>query len=108
MKFDHIAIKVNNINETVDWYRENLEANILYQDETWALAKVSNIKVAFVLEDQHPPHLCFEIGKDKKEELKISHSEFKYHRDGSEYIYIKDNNDNTIEFLYWPEVKNVN
>ena len=103
MNFDHIAIKVNNIQESIDWYKENVKVEVLYQDETWCLLKAGGAKVAFVLEDMHPPHLCFEVDKETKQELELKHQlSFKSHRDGSEYIYVKDNCENFIEFLYWP------
>lgn len=108
MKFDHVAIKVNDIDESVDWYKENLKGRVLYQDKTWCLMSVNNIKVAFVLDHSHPPHLCFEIDSDQKEELTLKHETFGTHRDGSEYLYVKDNSDNVIEYLYWPKIKNVN
>lgn len=108
MNFDHIAIKVNNIQESVDWYKKNLNADILHQDTNWCVMSVNNIKVAFVLDNTHPPHLCFEIDKGQKEELSLKHKEFEKHRDGSEYLYIKDNSGNFIEYLYWPKINNVN
>ena len=106
MKMDHIALKSNDIKETVSWYQENLSADILYQDETWALVQVNCFKIAFVLETMHPPHICFEIDLEKKNELELEHEEFKHHRDGSAYLYVKDINSNVIEFLYWPDNKN--
>jgi len=102
MRMDHIALKSNNIKETIAWYQDNLPVEILYQDETWALVAINGLKVAFVLEAMHPPHLCFEIDLEKKNELELQYEKFKYHRDGSLYLYVKDINDNTIEYLYWP------
>lgn len=103
MNLDHIAIKSENIKESIEWYKENLEAEVIYEDETWGLASICGTKVAFVLEEMHPPHMCFEVTNEKRKELELEHELFKYHRDGSAYLYVKDNVGNTVEFLVWPE-----
>lgn len=107
MKFDHLAINVYNIQESIDWYLGHLGGEILYQDETWGLISVGGMKLAFTLEEQHPPHLCFEIEDKDKESLTVKYGDFGWHRDGSEYLYVKDNSGNTVEFLMWPKIKNV-
>ena len=35
-KIDHIAIVVNNINHAVNWYTENRDCKVNYQDNSWA------------------------------------------------------------------------
>lgn len=105
MKMHHIAITVQNIKESIDWYTENLNAEVLFEDKTWGLVSVNGFKIAFVFKDMHPPHLCFEIDEETKDELSLKYEkEFKAHRDGSEYIYVPDISGNTIEFLYWPDI----
>tara|TARA_R110001592_G_scaffold54449_4_gene166644 strand:- start:1206 stop:1520 length:315 start_codon:yes stop_codon:yes gene_type:complete len=103
MNLDHIAIKSDNIRDSIEWYSKNLDAEIVYEDETWGMVTVQGAKIAFVLETMHPPHLCFEVSKDKKDQLELEYEPFKYHRDGSSYLYIKDTAGNTIEYLVWPE-----
>ena len=53
MKIDHIGIQVNNISESVDYYKE-YGSEVIYQDDTWAFLQFDNIKLALVLEDEHP------------------------------------------------------
>ena len=36
-KIHHIAIEVNNISESVEWYKKNTNCDISYQDNTWAM-----------------------------------------------------------------------
>lgn len=103
MSLDHIAVKSDNISDSIKWYQDNLDAEILYEDETWGMVTVYGTKIAFVLEDMHPPHLCFEVSKNKKAQLELEHEPFKYHRDGSSYLYIRDAAGNTIEYLVWPD-----
>jgi catechol 2,3-dioxygenase-like lactoylglutathione lyase family enzyme len=102
MKFDHVALISKDIKISVDWYVNHWNAKILYQDETWGLIKIGESKIAFVLPHQHPSHICFEV--DEKFICDQLHDKtFKSHRDGSSSCYIRDPDDNFLEFLYWPK-----
>lgn len=92
-KIHHIAIQVPNIAKGVDWYVDNFETKILYQDESWAFLEFQNINLALVLPDQHPPHIAFE--KDDADK----YGELTPHRDGTASIYIDDPFGNKIEIL---------
>ena len=97
-RLDHVALNVTDIQESASWYKENLGAEVLYEDETWAMLKVGDSKLALTVASQHPPHLGFSV-----EELSdIPCSNPSYHRDGSAYHYVKDPDGNTIEFVYYP------
>ena len=96
---DHVAICVEDIETTVDWYVSNTSATIEYQDETWAMVNVpGHFKIAFVTEGQHPEHIAFEVSS-----LSDLGQDYKQHRDGSKYIYEKDPDGNTVEFIFWGE-----
>ena len=86
---DHIAIQVNNIKESVDYYVENFGCEIIHQDDTWAFLQFGNIKMALVVEDEHPYHIAFQV-----EEVVG-----KKHRDGSVSKYIEDPSGNKIELI---------
>jgi len=92
-KIHHVAIPVKNITRALEWYEERFKFEIEYRDQTWALLQFQNIKVAFVLAEDHPPHIAFET----------DHVEFygrpRLHRDGTRSVYITDSEDNTVEFL---------
>ena len=102
MNFDHVALVSKNIKNSIMWYVNNWKANILYQDETWGLIEIGSAKIAFVTKNEHPAHICFEID-DKFIDKNLNKKTFKTHRDGSSSCYIKDIDDNFIEFLFWPE-----
>jgi len=102
MNFDHVALVSKNISASVEWYNTNLGAAVLYQDETWGLVQVANVKIAFVVSHQHPPHICFEVS-EKYAEANLAGKVFKKHRDGTESCYIKDCDGNFIEFLKCPK-----
>ena len=106
MKFDHVAVTVpteSMMKNNVKWYRDQYNAKVIYQDATWSLLLVGGVKVAFVLPEQHPPHIAFRIDEDQRASLGDSGHEFKKHRDGSESCYIKDLCSNHLEFLFWPK-----
>ena len=101
MKFDHVALISKSIKDSVLWYRENLNAEVLYEDETWGYVRVGGTKIAFVVKSQHPAHICFEVDED----FVINNLEgktFKKHRDGTESCYVKDIDGNFIEYLKCP------
>lgn len=89
-RVDHIAIVVENTVDAANWYAENYGAKIEYTDDSWSLVSFSNVKLAFVLEGEHPPHFAFE-----------DHglSEGNEHRDGSVSVYKEDPWGNVIEIV---------
>lgn len=96
MKIDHIAFQVGNPKEAARWYADTFGAKILYSDETWSFIEFENIKMAFVMQDQHPVHIAFEdpdLQSGKK------------HRDGSVSIYKKDPFGNFYEIIKYSEKK---
>ena len=83
MRIDHIALQVNDIKESVEYYKD-YGASIIHQDDTWAFLQFDNIKLALVIEDEHPYHIAFEVDM-------LPHTEnVKKHRDGSISYYIKE------------------
>jgi catechol 2,3-dioxygenase-like lactoylglutathione lyase family enzyme len=88
----HVAIAVSNVKETVGWYTKRFDCKVNYQDESWALVEFANIRLAFVVSEQHPPH--FAILRDP-----AAYGEPKQHRDGTRSVYVKDPSGNNIEIL---------
>tara|TARA_R100000664_G_C2716083_1_gene111131 strand:- start:19 stop:300 length:282 start_codon:yes stop_codon:yes gene_type:complete len=89
-KIDHIALQVKDIQESITWYVDNFECEIIYQDESWAFLQFENIKLALVIKDQHPYHIAFEV--DEMENGKK-------HRDNSISKYINDPSGNKVELI---------
>lgn len=91
---DHVAIVVEDLNKTVDWYTKKFNCEVTYQDDTWAMIKFANMSLAFVVENEHPPHISI---------LRTDASEFGElvtHRDGSRSCYIEDPSENTVEISH--------
>jgi len=107
MKFDHIAINVENIDKSIKWYLGELGGDIKYQDESWGLISSGGVNIAFTLKSQHPPHICFEIDASQKNRLELNGHKFKKHRDGSLSTYLKDVDNNYVEYLFWPRSKKI-
>ena len=90
---DHIAVETNCVKDSVNWYMENFNCELKYQDQTWAMLKFDNISVALVTTGEHPPHFAVvnkAISKEKG---------FQKHRDGIGYKYIQDPDENFVEFI---------
>jgi hypothetical protein len=77
----------------LEWYRKTFSVESLYEDETWALLKFSNIALAIVIPGQHPPHLC--VSRPDAERF----GELKTHRDGTRSVYVSDPSGNVIEVM---------
>jgi catechol 2,3-dioxygenase-like lactoylglutathione lyase family enzyme len=89
---DHVAVSVSDVKRTVDWYLKNFNCKVAHQDDTWALLEFANIRVAFVLPQQHPPH--FALLRDPS-----LFGEPKTHRDGTRSVYVSDPSGNSVEVL---------
>tara|TARA_B110001454_G_C12284887_1_gene252710 strand:- start:50 stop:349 length:300 start_codon:yes stop_codon:yes gene_type:complete len=96
-KIHHIAVQVENLNESLAWYSQEFDVEIIYQDVTWAMLQFENMQLALVLPDQHPGHFAIE-SKNASE-----YGELKKHRDETASIYIKDPAGNSIEILELPK-----
>lgn len=106
MKFDHVAVPSNDIVQSVAWYREKFAAEVLYQDETWALLQLAGSKVALVNPQQHPPHMALEVNEEElagaARKAGLSPST---HRDNSRGIYLHDPFGNVVELIHYPDKK---
>jgi catechol 2,3-dioxygenase-like lactoylglutathione lyase family enzyme len=88
----HAALRVNDVKEAVEWYTRRFRCEVEYQDKTWAMLKFANVRLAFVLQEQHPPHIAL-IGDPAE------FGEPKVHRDGTSSVYLKDPDGNNVEIL---------
>ncbi len=97
---DHIAIQVENIQESLKWYVSNFNCKEIYSDSTWAFIEFKNTKLALVTNDEHPAHFAIldSFVEQKGNTIK--------HRDGSISKYIKDNDSNFIELITYQSKKN--
>ncbi|WFP48727.1 VOC family protein [Methylomonas sp. EFPC3] len=96
----HIAIQVDDIQQSVDWYTSRYQVRVAYQDQTWALLQFANVALALVLPNQHPPH--FAIVSEHAED----YGPLRTHRDGTASVYIQDPAGNQIEMIRLAKMAN--
>jgi catechol 2,3-dioxygenase-like lactoylglutathione lyase family enzyme len=89
----HVAIIVDDIDRAIRWYQSHLHTALVYADDTWAMLAFENISLALVKAEQHPPH--FAVENEKADQ----YGPLTRHRDGTESLYIKDSEGNSIELL---------
>jgi catechol 2,3-dioxygenase-like lactoylglutathione lyase family enzyme len=89
---DRVAVSVQNIEESVNWYTSRFQCRVVYQDATGALLEFGNVRLAFVIPAQHPPHIAI-LGDPRSYGLPVSH------RDGTSSVYIQDPNGAHVEIL---------
>lgn len=92
-RIDHLAVVVEDLNATLDWYLQKFKCSVLYRDQTWAMIEFANIKLAFVVPGEHPHHMCV-VRPDAN-----SFGSLKTHRDGTRSCYIQDPSKNILEIL---------
>ena len=96
MKLDHIAVCVNDIEESITWYKDNFNARVTYCDSTWAMLDVHGTQIALTMPEEHPAHIAFSVDSFSEH---VSEEEINTHRDKSKYVYLKDPSGNTIELI---------
>lgn len=89
---DHVAVSVQDVAASVNWYTTRFKCRVVYQDTTWALLEFGNVRLAFVIPEQHPPHISI-LGDPS------AYGDPKLHRDGTSSVYITDPNGTNVEIL---------
>ena len=93
---DHIAIPVTDIAAAVAFYTARFRVAVDYQDDSWALLRFANTKLALVMPNQHPPHVAVERANIDAD---AGTQPIAIHRDGTRSLYIEDPWSNVIELL---------
>jgi hypothetical protein len=104
VQFDHVAQQVPDIAEAVEWQLRTVPGStVLHQDPTWALVESGGAKLAFVLADQHPPHLAFRVTDEELERLAAENgAEIATHRDATRSIYLEGPGSLATEIISYP------
>ena len=108
MRFDHVAVPSSDIAASVEWYRAQFGAEVLYQDKTWAFLNVGGQKLALVTPSQHPPHVAIKVTEEQLAAAsRAAGVAIDSHRDGTTGIYIHDPFGNAVELICYPSDKTV-
>ncbi len=104
LPIDHVAVPSNDIKRGVEFYCKHFQAEVLYQDNTWAFLKMGEVKLALVTPTQHPPHVALRIDAEQLDKWAAgSEHDVDEHRDGTKGIYLKDPDGNAIELICYPD-----
>jgi hypothetical protein len=104
VQFDHVAQQVPDIAEAVAWQLEAVPGSrVLHQDPTWALVESAGLRLAFVLPDQHPPHVAFRVDDEELERLAARHgAAIAVHRDATRSFYLSGPGSLQTEIISYP------
>lgn len=105
MRFDHVAQQVPDIAEAVAWQLEAVPgSHVLHQDPSWALVESAGVRLAFVLPDQHPPHVAYRVSEAELERLADAHeASIAVHRDATRSFYLQGPGTLQTEIISYPE-----
>ena len=80
-------------------------ARVLYRDDSWALLDAGGVRLAFVMADEHPPHIAFKVSAAELERLAREHgAEIAVHRDASRSFYLDAPGGAPLEVIAYPDV----
>ena len=107
MQFDHVAQQVPDIAEAIEWQRSTVPGTrVLHQDPTWGLVESGGVKIAFVLPEQHPPHLAFRVDAEELERLAAANgATIATHRDATRSIYLVGPGSLQTEIIHYPDAE---
>lgn len=94
----HIAFNVGDVRKTVDFYKENIDVEVLFCTDSRACLVYNGVEICFTEGNKHPTHIAFEV-ESLKDMPKFG--EVRKHSDNSSYIYLKDGFGNAIEWIYF-------
>jgi len=101
---DHIALLVDDLEESQKWYEDNLDAVCVFDDKFYKRMKVSNTTIALICKNRYEyNHVAILV--DNVEELPKDGKRVA-HRDGTIGVYTFDNSGHCVEFIYYsPEIR---
>ncbi len=105
MQFDHVALQVPDIAAALEWWQRAVPgARVLHSDDSWGLLDARGVKIAFVLADQHPPHIAFKVSAEELERQAALHGcEIRPHRDGTRSFYLEAPGGRAVEVIAYPD-----
>lgn len=97
---DHIAILVNNLDESQEWYEKNCGAELIFNDSKYRRMQMNNTTIALI-DKKHYKHAHIGLLVDNYADLPSNLGELVHHRDGTTGCYIKDPDGNVVEFIHY-------
>ena len=101
-KVDHIAVLVENLEVSKKWYEEMLGAKVIFTDHKHIRMKLQNVTLA-IIDKKHYKHPHFAVTVHSFDDLPSNIGDIIHHRDGTTGCYVKDPDDNMVEFIYYSD-----
>jgi len=107
MKVDHIAILVDNLENSQRWYEKYCNAELVFEDSKYKRMKVDNTYIALISK-HHYQHAHIGVLVESVDKFPKNGKIVK-HRDGTTGCYMQDPDGNIVEYIYYsPEsIKNM-
>ena len=101
MNVDHIAILVEDLDVSQEWYEKNCGATLIFKDHKYRRMKMSNTTIALISK-YHYDHAHIGLLVCDYDNLPTN-GEVVKHRDGTTGCYIFDPDGNMVEFIHYNE-----
>ena len=101
MKVDHIAILVDDLDISQEWYEKNCQAKLIFKDHKYRRMSMNNTTIALIIK-YHYEHAHIGLLVRDYDDLP-KNGELVEHRDGTTGCYIRDPDGNMVEFIHYNE-----
>ena len=99
---DHIAVLVEDLNKSQEWYEKVCGAKLVFEDHKYKRMALGNTTIA-IIDKKHYEHAHFGILVENYRDLPSDIGEMVHHRDGTTGCYVKDPDGNMVEFIYYSD-----
>ena len=99
---DHIAVLVENLDVSQEWYETNCGAKLIFEDYKYKRMAMGNVTVALI-DKEHYQYNHIGILVENYRDLPSDKGEVVHHRDGTTGCYVKDPDGNVVEFIYYSD-----
>ena len=99
---DHIAILVEDLNKSQQWYEEHCAAVLIFEDSKYKRMQMGNTTIALI-DKKHYQYAHIGISVEEYRNLPSHLGEIVHHRDGTTGCYVKDPDGNVVEFIHYSE-----
>ncbi len=97
---DHIAVLVENLEVSQQWYEKNCGAVLVFEDHKYKRMIMGNVTIALI-DKKYYDHNHFAIIVENYANLPSHLGEIVHHRDGTTGCYVKDPDGNVVEFIHY-------
>jgi len=101
MKVDHVAILVDNLEASAQWYEQKCGAKLIFETERYKRMKVDNTNIALISK-HHYQHAHIGLLVHSTDEFP-ENGNIVRHRDGTIGCYLMDPDGNMVEYIYYSD-----